>query len=68
MLASRFLMGNPWGLTSLAIVVVGNVILTGVMLSALGLLSLYIEKIYFEVVDRPLYVVREVYGSSLRKT
>ena len=45
--------------TPLAFVVVINLILTGVILTALGLMSLYISKIYSEVQNRPLYTVRK---------
>ena len=45
--------------TPLAFVVVINLVLTGVILTALGLMSLYISKIYSEVQNRPLYIVRK---------
>jgi len=35
------------------------VFLVGVVLACLGLISLYIANIHAEVVNRPLYVVRE---------
>ena len=48
-----------WNYTPLAFVVVINLIMTGVILTALGLMSLYISKIYSEVQNRPLYTVRK---------
>lgn len=46
--------------TGLAFVVVINTILSGVVLLALGLISLYISKIYAETQNRPLFLVREI--------
>ena len=45
--------------TPLAIVVVANTFLMGLLLSALGIVALYVNKIYEEVRDRPLFVIRE---------
>ena len=47
-----------WNITPMAFIVVSNLALTGVTLTALGLISLYISKIYSEVQNRPLYTVR----------
>ena len=47
-----------WGITPLAFIVVSNLVLTGVTLTTLGLMSLYLSKIYSEVQNRPLYTVR----------
>jgi dolichol-phosphate mannosyltransferase len=47
--------------TPLAKLVITITILMGIMLTALGLVSLYVARIYAEVVRRPLYVVREEY-------
>ncbi len=44
--------------TPLAIFVVGNTFLVGLVLCALGLLALYIGTIHTEVINRPLYIVR----------
>ena len=46
-----------WGITPLAFIVVSNLFLTGVTLTTLGLMSLYLSKIYSEVQNRPLYTV-----------
>jgi dolichol-phosphate mannosyltransferase len=54
--------------------VIGITILQGIVLTALGVVSVYVARIYAEVVRRPLYVVREEYpnpkalenGASLR--
>jgi len=59
MFTSKFFFSNPQGFTNLAFVVVGNVFLTGVTLTVLGIMSLYLRKVYEETQGRPLYVVRE---------
>lgn len=45
--------------TPLAIFVVVNTFLMGVVLCSIGLVALYVGGIYTEVLDRPLYVVKE---------
>ena len=45
--------------TPLAIVVVANTFLIGIVLMAIGLVALYVGTIHTEVVNRPLYIVRE---------
>ncbi len=45
--------------TPLAIVVVANTFLIGIVLMALGLVALYIGSIHTEVINRPLYLIRE---------
>jgi len=44
--------------TPLAIFVVGNTFLVGLVLCGLGLLALYVGTIHTEVINRPLYIVR----------
>lgn len=53
-----------WGanITALAFFTVFNTLLIGVVLCALGMTSLYIGHIHTEVVNRPLYIVRERSG------
>ena len=58
MLITRFFL-NPATFTSLAFVVVANTLLIGIVLMAIGLVALYIGHIHTEVINRPLYVVRE---------
>jgi glycosyltransferase involved in cell wall biosynthesis len=48
--------------TPLAIVVVANTFLIGVVLMAIGLVAMYIGTIHTEVVNRPLYLVREKFN------
>ena len=48
-----------WIYTPLAIVVVINTLLMGIVLMAIGLVALYIGIIHTEVVNRPLYIIRE---------
>jgi dolichol-phosphate mannosyltransferase len=50
---------NLWIYTPLAIVVVINTLLMGIVLMAIGLVALYIGIIHTEVVNRPLYIIRE---------
>jgi glycosyltransferase involved in cell wall biosynthesis len=56
-----------WVYTPLAKVVVGNTLLIGIVLTALGVMSLYIAKIYAEVLDRPLYAVRQLVNFSIER-
>lgn len=58
MLGSYFLFSEP-PYTPLAIVVVANTFLIGIVLMAIGMVALYIGTIHTEVVNRPLYIVRE---------
>lgn len=58
MLAS-YLISNEPGYTPLAIVVVANTFLIGIVLMAIGMVALYIGTIHTEVVNRPMYIVRE---------
>lgn len=53
--------------TPLAKVVVGNTFLIGIVLTALGVMSLYIAKIYAEVLDRPLYAVRQLINLTINE-
>lgn len=45
--------------TPLAIVLMANTFLIGIVLMAIGLVALYIGTIHTEVINRPLYIVRE---------
>lgn len=55
----NYLLNNEQGYTPLAIVVVANTFLIGIVLIAVGLVALYIGTIHTEVINRPLYIVRE---------
>jgi hypothetical protein len=58
MLISNYLLGlNIF--TPLAVVVVFNTFLIGIVLMAIGLVALYIGTIHTEVINRPLYLIRE---------
>ena len=59
MIVTTIVAREYWNYTPLAFVVVINLIMTGVVLTALGLMSLYISKNYSEVQNRPLYTVRK---------
>lgn len=45
--------------TPLAILATVNIFLVGIVLVSLGLIALYIARIHNEVINRPLYIVRE---------
>lgn len=53
---------DPRVFSPLAIVVVANTFLIGIVLSAIGMVALYIGHIHTEVINRPLYVVRKIVG------
>lgn len=55
----NYVVSSKWVYTPLAIVVVANTFLIGIVLMAIGLVALYIGNIHTEVVNRPLYIVRE---------
>ncbi len=58
MIIVRFILKSPF-FSSISFVVVGNTLLIGVVLVCLGLLALYIGQIHSEVINRPLYVIKE---------
>ena len=45
--------------TPLAVIVVANTFLIGIVLMSIGLVALYIGNIHTEVINRPLYVIRK---------
>lgn len=55
----NYFVSSKWVYTPLAIVVVANTFLIGIVLMAIGLVALYIGNIHTEVVNRPLFIVRE---------
>ena len=58
MLIANYVLGMKM-FTPLAVVVVFNTFLIGIVLMAIGLVALYIGTIHTEVINRPLYLVRE---------
>jgi polyisoprenyl-phosphate glycosyltransferase len=58
MLLNYFIL-RIWIYTPLAIVIVINTLLIGIVLMAIGLVALYVGKIHTEVANRPLYILRE---------
>ena len=58
----NYIFGSNTEYTPLAIVVVANTFLFGIVLIAIGLVALYIGRIHTEVVNRPLYLVREKFN------
>lgn len=64
MIGTTLVNPNLFNFTSLAFAVVFNTLLSGIILVALGLMSLYISKIYSETQNRPLYIVREALNAK----
>ncbi len=62
MLISDFIFGQVY--TPQAYFVVFNTMLVGIVLSAVGMLALYIGHIYTEVVGRPLYIIQKRAGEG----
>lgn len=58
MVTSRFIFKSQM-FSPLAIVVVANTFLIGIVLMAIGMVALYIGHIHTEVINRPLYIVRD---------
>jgi len=58
MLSSYFL-DDQAAFTPLAIVVVANTFLMGIVLMAIGLVAMYVGTIHTEVINRPIYIVRQ---------
>lgn len=55
---------NYFGYTPLALVAVVNTFLIGIVLISIGLVALYVGTIHTEVINRPLFIVRERLGKS----
>jgi dolichol-phosphate mannosyltransferase len=55
----NFLVLNYWIYTPIAMAVVVNIFLIGIVLMAIGLVALYVGVIHTEVINRPLYIIRE---------
>ena len=53
-----------WVYTPIAIVVVANTFLMGLVLVSIGLVAIYVGKIHTEAINRPLYIVRERISSD----
>lgn len=58
MIINRWFFG-PAIFTPIAILGVSNMFLIGIVLISLGFMALYIARIHNEVINRPLYIVRE---------
>jgi glycosyltransferase involved in cell wall biosynthesis len=50
---------SVWAYSPLAVVALANTFLMGVVLIAIGLVAHYVGSIHTEVINRPLYVIRE---------
>ena len=53
--------------SSISFVIVTNTLVLGIVLVSLGLVALYIGQIQVEVINRPLYVIREKLGAEDKK-
>jgi len=60
-LASYFVSEPPSGYTSIAVLLL---VLSGAVISSLGVIGLYVGKTFEQVKERPLYVVDELYGPA----
>ncbi len=58
---------DPTIFTPIAILATGNTFLIGIVLVSLGFIALYIARIHNEVINRPLYIVREEINSVGKK-
>ena len=61
---AHFIFNSQIVYTPLAIFVVANTFLIGIVLIAIGLVALYIGTIHTEVINRPLFIVRERINSD----
>ena len=59
MFVSRFFLWNPYAITNSAFLLVSNVFLSCITLTWLGIVAIYIAKIHWEVVGKPLYIVKD---------
>ncbi len=57
-----------WVFTPLAILATVNIFLVGIVLISLGFVALYIARIHNEVINRPLYIVREKVNFGTNET
>ena len=67
-LVTNYLISEELNYTPQAIVVVINTLLIGIVLIAIGLIALYIGSIHTEVINRPLYIVREILESGVSRS
>jgi dolichol-phosphate mannosyltransferase len=63
-MAGNIYLSTNYGYTSLALVVVINTFLIGIVLISIGLVALYVGTIHTEVINRPLFIVRERLGGD----
>ena len=54
------LLGNTAFFSTISYVIVFNTMIAGISLMALGMIALYIGRIYDEVINRPLYVIKDI--------
>lgn len=65
MLITRWFL-DPALFSPIAILATSNTFLSGIILVSLGFIALYIARIHNEVINRPLYIVREEIGTEAK--
>lgn len=57
----KYILNGAWGMNFSGPFLVGvlNMFFTGIIMSSLGLIALYIENMHIELLNRPLYVLRK---------
>lgn len=67
-LVEQFVLNDPLGLdvTPIALLSIMILFLNGILLICIGLVSLYIEKIYHEAANRPLFIIRKSSKETVR--
>ena len=61
-MAGNIYFRTDYGYTAIALVAVINTFLIGIVLISIGLVALYVGTIHTEVINRPLFIVRERIG------
>jgi dolichol-phosphate mannosyltransferase len=70
LIADMYLLNDPLGLhvTSLGMLAILIIFLIGVVLACMGFMALYIAHIHAEVINRPLYIIRDQTNANLIET
>ena len=66
-MVGNYLLKTKMFYTPLAIFVVANTLLMGVVLMAIGLVALYVGTIHTEVINRPLFIIRDQVNGTKNK-
>lgn len=65
---ANYMVGSYLNYSPLAIVVVANTFFIGIVLVSIGLVALYVGGIHTEVINRPLYIIRERISGGGKRT